>query len=152
MNTSTIDRPAAAPAGVGALVATLVAGMLFGFGLSESEMIQPEVVLSFLQGRDMGLLLVLGSAVLVAMLFLQLVPRLLRRPLAGPAFERHASVLDRRTIGGAAIFGIGWGLSGVCPGPAIAGLGAGNWPLVVSLLAMFAGAWFQGRFFGGSSK
>lgn len=45
---------------------------------------------------------------------------------------------------GAALFGIGWGISGVCPGPAIAGLGAGNYPLLWSLAGLFAGAWAQG--------
>ena len=62
---------------------------------------------------------------------------------------RHPSEMSARTLGGAAMFGIGWGLSGVCPGPAMAGLGAGNWPLLIALAAMVAGAWFQGRFFGG---
>jgi len=56
--------------------------------------------------------------------------------------------MNTRTIGGAAIFGIGWGLCGVCPGPAIAGLGTGNWPLLVAVVAIFAGACVQGRSFG----
>ena len=47
-------------------------------------------------------------------------------------------------LGGAALFGIGWGLSGVCPGPAIAGLGTGNWPLLIAIAGMFAGAYTQG--------
>ncbi len=126
----------------------LVAGMLFGFGLSLSAMVRPEVVLSFLRFKDFGLLLVLGGAVAVALLAYQLAPRLLVKPLFGSAFAKHASVLDARTIGGAAIFGLGWGLCGVCPGPAFAGLGSGNWPLLVALAGIFAGAWVQGRFFG----
>jgi len=48
---------------------------------------------------------------------------------------------------GAAIFGIGWGLSGVCPGPAIAGLGVGNAPVLWALAGLFAGAYVQGRLF-----
>jgi uncharacterized membrane protein YedE/YeeE len=50
----------------------------------------------------------------------------------------------RDTLVGAALFGVGWGLSGVCPGPAIAGLGSGNWPLIFSVLGLFAGAWVHG--------
>jgi len=126
----------------------LIAGVLFGFGLSLSTMIRPEVVLSFLRLTDFGLLLVLGGAVLVTLLAYQLAPRLLARPLFGSSWGRHPSAMDARTIGGAAIFGMGWGLCGVCPGPAIAGLGAGNWPLLVALAGIFAGAWVQGRFFG----
>jgi uncharacterized membrane protein YedE/YeeE len=127
---------------------TLAAGLIFGFGLALSTMVQPEVVLSFLAGRDMGLLLVLGGAVVVTFIAYRLAPRLMRRPLAGEAFLAHPSKMSGRTLAGAALFGVGWGLSGVCPGPAMAGLGTGNWPLVLALAAMVAGAWVQGRFFG----
>ena len=127
---------------------TLAAGILFGFGLALSTMVRPEVVLDFLLGRDMGLLLVLGGAVLVTFVAYRLAPRLLGKPLTGDAFATHPSELSARTLGGAALFGIGWGLSGVCPGPAMAGLGAGNWPLALALAAMVAGAYVQGRFFG----
>ena len=57
--------------------------------------------------------------------------------------------MGARTLLGAAIFGVGWGLCGVCPGPAIAGLGTGNWPLAIALAGLVAGAYVQGRFFGG---
>ena len=126
----------------------LLAGVLFGFGLSLSTMVRPEVVLSFLRFQDLGLLLVLGGAVAVALLAYQLGPRLMIKPLFGPGFVEHPSALNARTLAGAAIFGVGWGLCGVCPGPAIAGLGIGNWPLLAALLGIFAGAWVQGRFFG----
>jgi uncharacterized membrane protein YedE/YeeE len=65
-------------------------------------------------------------------------------PALGGAFGTHLSEMTRRTMGGAALFGVGWGLSGVCPGPAIAGLGVGNWPLLIAILGMFAGAYVQG--------
>jgi uncharacterized membrane protein YedE/YeeE len=126
----------------------LASGILFGFGLAVSSMVRPEVVLDFLAGRDMGLLLVLGGAVVVTLVAYQVFPRIIKAPLSGGAFLRHPSAMSARTLGGAAMFGVGWGLSGVCPGPAMAGLGAGNWPLIAALAAMVAGAWFQGRFFG----
>jgi uncharacterized membrane protein YedE/YeeE len=119
-------------------------GVLFGFGLALSTMVKPEVVLAFLQLRDLGLLLVLGGAVTVAMLAIQAAPRLLRRPPLGARFERPQGAIDRRLVTGAAIFGVGWGLCGVCPGPAIAGLGIGNWPCAIVLLAILAGAYVQG--------
>ncbi len=130
------------------LVAVLAGGVLFGFGLALSTMISPEVVLSFLRLQDLGLMLVLGGAVTVAMITYRLAPRLMARPLCEPVFGTHPSQLDRDTILGAAIFGVGWGLCGVCPGPAIAGLGAGNWPLLVALAGIFAGAFVHGRFSG----
>ena len=121
-------------------LAVLVCGMLFGFGLALSTMISPEVVLSFLQWRDAGLMLVMGGAVAVVLPAYRYLPRLLRRPLLGWQFDQHAASLNRDTLVGAAIFGAGWGLCGVCPGPAIAGRGAGNWALLAALAGIFLGA------------
>lgn len=128
------------------LLCVLAGGVLFGLGLSVSRMIVPETVLDFLRLRDMGLLLVLGGATGVSLLVFQLAPRALRRPLLGGSFAPHPGRLDGRTVVGAALFGAGWGLSGVCPGPAIAGLGAGLWPLGWSVLGLSAGAWLHGLY------
>ena len=132
-----------------ALFFVLASGALFGFGLALSTMVKPEVVISFLLWRDMGLLLVLGGAVAVTFVAYRVIPRVMRKPWAGDVFNKHPSEMAARTLAGAAIFGIGWGLSGVCPGPAIAGLGTGNWPLLVALGGLIAGAYVQGRFFSG---
>ena len=130
-------------------LATLVAGALFGFGLALSTMIRPEVILSFLQFHDFGLALVLGGGAFMTMLAYKLLPRVLKRPLLGGAFGVHGSVWNRDTLRGAALFGVGWGLTGVCPGPAIAALGAGNFTLAWALLGMLLGAlahgWQQSR-------
>lgn len=126
------------------ILATLAAGMLFGFGLSLSSMIQPEVVLNFLYLQDLGLMLVMGGAVVVVLLAYRLAPRLLRQPLLDTHFHRHPSIWNRDTLVGAALFGVGWGLCGVCPGPAIAALGVGNWDLLWALAGMAAGALAQG--------
>lgn len=122
----------------------LLCGGLFGFGLAWSGMIKPEVVLAFLTFDDFGLLLVLGSAVTITFVVYTLAPKILKKPLLEAKFGQHLTVNTRDTVLGAVLFGIGWGLSGVCPGPAIAGLGAGNWPLLVCLAGIFAGAWVQG--------
>lgn len=126
------------------LLSTLLAGVLFGFGLALSTMTSPEVVLSFLRAQDWGLMLVMGGAVGVTVLAYQGAPRLLKRPLLGGSFGVRSAAMDRDTLAGAAIFGVGWGLCGVCPGPAIAGLGTGNAPLLVALAGIAAGAWLQG--------
>ncbi len=127
------------------LIAVLISGALFGFGLSYATMIKPEVVLSFLRFDDFGLLWVLGAASTVTMIFYQLAPRIMSKPLLESKFGQRVSAIDRDTLLGAALFGIGWGISGVCPGPAIAGLGAGNWPMLITLGGIFAGAYVQGR-------
>lgn len=128
------------------LLMVLISGMIFGFGLSLSNMIRPEVVLSFLRFVDFGLLLVLGGAAFVTALAYQLLPRWIKRPILETEFKQHPSALNQRTLVGAAIFGVGWGIAGVCPGPAIAGLGAGNWPLLISVAGMAVGAYLQGHF------
>ena len=130
-------------------VAVLVSGMLFGAGLAASSMVRPEVVLAFLRFQDFGLLFVMGAAALVAGVAYALGPRVLAKPVFAARFGAHPSRFDAPTLVGAAIFGVGWGLAGVCPGPAIAGLGAGNLPLAWSLAGMLAGAFVQGRWFGG---
>lgn len=125
-------------------LAALLSGALFGLGLAVSTMVSPEVVLSFLRFQDFGLMLVLGGAVGLTLLVYQLAPRLWPRPWLGGNFDTRTTPLDRDTLLGAAIFGTGWGLCGVCPGPAIAGLGVGNWPLLVALAGIFIGAYAQG--------
>jgi len=102
------------------------------------------VVLGFLRFQDLGLMLVMGGAVAVTVLAYGLLPRLLGRPLLGERFHHHASAWNRDTAVGAALFGVGWGLCGVCPGPAIAGLGLGNWSLLWALGGIALGALVQG--------
>lgn len=125
-------------------LAVLVSGILFGFGLAVSAMVSPEVVLSFLRFQDWGLMLVMGGAMGVTLLAYQLAPWLWSRPWLGDHFSVRPSVLDRDTVLGAAIFGVGWGICGVCPGPAIAGLGTGNAVMLIALAAIALGAYLQG--------
>lgn len=124
--------------------AVIACGALFGFGLALSTMVQPAIVLSFLRFQDWGLMLVLGGAVMVTMLAYQVGPRKWSAPWLGGEFGHHVSQMDRDTVVGAAIFGAGWGLCGVCPGPAIAGLGTGNLDLFWALGGILAGAGLHG--------
>ncbi|MFD6318677.1 YeeE/YedE family protein [Methylorubrum populi] len=120
----------------------LVSGLLFGFGLALSGMMDPEKVLGFLDiagAWDPSLVFVLGGAVGVSGLG-YLIRARMARPLLAPRFEvPTTSRLDARLIGGAALFGIGWGLAGFCPGPALAGLVLGLPPVAVFVAAMLAG-------------
>jgi len=128
----------------GRVLAVLASGALFGFGLALSTMVQPEVVLGFLRFNDYGLALVMGGAVVVTLIAYKLIPLKLKAPLLGGYFHWHVSHWNRDTLVGAAVFGIGWGLCGVCPGPAIAGLGTGNWSLLWALGGIALGAGAQG--------
>ncbi len=124
-------------------VAATSSGIIFGLGLAAAQMTNPDKVLNFLDVTgvwDASLLFVLGAAVTVTVLTYHFVLRLKR-----PLFDSHfhlpvASLIDRSLIAGAALFGIGWGLAGYCPGPAIASLGFGNVEAFWFLPAMFAGS------------
>ena len=129
------------------LLSALAAGTLFGYGLAWSTMVQPEAILEFLLLRNFGLLLVMGGAAGTFLVAYHLLPRLLRRPLFGLAWSTRPTAFDARLLVGSALFGVGWGLSGVCPGPALAGLGVGNWPLALVVVGILLGAWLEGRFF-----
>ena len=96
----------------------LLSGVLFGVGLAVSGMVRPEIVLDFLRLEDLGLLFVLGGAVVVTFVAYRFVPKLMSRPFAGETFAKHPAVLSRDTVIGSLLFGIGWGLCGVCPATA----------------------------------
>ena len=121
----------------------LVAGALFGVGLVLSGMTDPERVIGFLDvfgAFDPTLAFVLGGAVAVSITSFRLVLKM-RRPLLAGRFEfPHARATDIRLIGGAAIFGVGWGLAGYCPGPALAGLAVGNSEALWFVTALLVGS------------
>ncbi|ELY63112.1 hypothetical protein C489_19891 [Natrinema versiforme JCM 10478] len=123
----------------------LVGGLLFGFGLGFSQMARPEVVLNFLQFEDFGLLFVMFGAAIVSGIAFAVMPRLRdSAPLTGDPYERRLKPFDRNVLIGGGIFGVGWGLSGICPGAAYASLGVGNVSILWALAGMFAGAYLQG--------
>jgi uncharacterized protein len=125
-------------------VIVLLGGVLFGFGLAYSGMTKQEVVLSFLQLKDLGLIFVMGGAALVTFFAINIVPRFLKKPPFGDQFKPRKAAMSRNVIIGAIIFGVGWGISGQCPGSAVASLGTGNLPILVGIAAIFIGAYVRG--------
>ncbi|WP_128905599.1 YeeE/YedE family protein [Halorubrum amylolyticum] len=123
-----------------------VGGLIFGFGLGFSQMARPEVVLNFLQFEDFGLLFVMFGAAVVSGITFALLPRIRdAAPLTGDRYERRLKPFDRNVLVGGAVFGVGWGLSGICPGAAYASLGVGNVAILWALAGMFLGAYAQGH-------
>lgn len=120
----------------------LFSSILFGLGLSMSTMVNPAKVIGFLDfagNWDPTLIFVMGGATLVGLLLFPLVLRR-ERPLLMPGFHLPTlTEIDRRLVIGAAIFGIGWGMVGICPGPGFAGLISGIPQIVLFVVAMFAG-------------
>jgi uncharacterized membrane protein YedE/YeeE len=124
------------------LIPGLIVGIVFGAGLALSDMVNPARVQAFLDvagNWDPTLMFVMGAALLPSAIA-YLVRRRMRRPLLGERFSIPESrTLDRPLLLGAALFGIGWGLVGFCPGPAVAGLVLGAWQNWLFVGAMLAG-------------
>lgn len=129
-------------------VVLFVGGLIFGFGLAWGGMAKPEVVLDFLQLEDYGLVLLMGAATATTFVAINVVPRFVEKPVLGGEFKPRTRAFNRNTILGAIIFGVGWGISGQCPGSALSSLGIGNLPVLIGMASMFAGAYTMGRFFG----
>lgn len=120
----------------------LAAGALFGVGLAMSGMTDPRRVLGFLDlfgDFDPTLLFVLGGAAGTTVLLFRLVLRRGRPLWSGQFRIPDKRDVDARLLGGAALFGIGWGIAGYCPGPALAGLGIGSVEALWFVPAMLAG-------------
>jgi hypothetical protein len=121
----------------------LVCGVVFGVGLAVSGMTNPAKVQAFLDlagAWDPALLFVMGGAVGVNALGYQIARRRARPWLAEAFAFPTRRDLDPRLVGGAAVFGVGWGLVGLCPGPALANLLRGSAPLYLFVASMLAGA------------
>jgi uncharacterized protein len=122
--------------------AALFAGTLFGVGLAVSGMINPAKVVGFLDvagGWDPTLAFVMGGALLVTIPAFRVILNR-PRPILADGFDLPTkSTLDARLLGGAALFGVGWGLSGFCPGPAVAAVTTGLAPVFAFVAAMMAG-------------
>ncbi len=124
----------------------LVSGIIFGIGLSLSQMINPNKVINFLDitGQwDPSLAFVMMGALIVTFISFRII---LKKP--DPILEEsfHLSKrtdIDKALLAGAAIFGIGWGMSGYCPGPAVASIGSGSIEAIVMVVSIYAGFFFQ---------
>ena len=136
-------------AGTARGLAALIAGVLFGLGLAISQMVNPAKVLNFLDVAghwDPTLALVMGGALLITIPAFRFV---LKRPaplLDGRFHLPTRNDVDGRLIAGAALFGVGWGLGGLCPGPAVAATLSGAGAILIFLLAMLIGSWLVSHF------
>ncbi len=120
----------------------LLAGLLFGFGLLISGMTDPVKVQGFLDvfgAWDISLALVMGGGLAVAIVGVQLAKRQ-QSSWIGTLIEMPSkTVINKKLLIGAMLFGIGWGLVGICPGPGIVLLGTGQWQAYVFIPAMIVG-------------
>jgi len=129
-------------------IAAFVSGTLFGLGLALSEMVNPARVVGFLDvtgAWDPTLLFVMGGALAVTM---PAFPLVLRRaaPIFSEKFYLPTNVsIDPALLAGAAMFGVGWGIAGFCPGPALAALVTASPTAVLFVVSMLAGQWLTAK-------
>jgi uncharacterized membrane protein YedE/YeeE len=124
------------------MIVALFAGALFGVGLAVSGMTNPARIVGFLDVAgewDPTLMFVMGGALLVTIPAFRLILGRPRPLLADGFVLPTKTALDGRLLGGAALFGIGWGLSGFCPGPAVVALVTGLLPVFLFVVAMVGG-------------
>jgi uncharacterized membrane protein YedE/YeeE len=124
------------------ILAAYIVGLLFGLGIAISGMINPAKVINFfdIAGTwDPSLIFVMGGALVTTFIGYRLVFGR-AKPLLGEKFAQPASdQIDMRLIGGSALFGIGWGIAGFCPGGALPALGTGRWEVFAFTAALIAG-------------
>ena len=126
-------------------LAAFLSGLIFGLGLLLAGMANPEKVLAFLDvagAWDPSLALVMGGAIAVAVIPLNWARNNKQSLLGAPIQLPMKRELDARLIGGSLVFGIGWGIAGICPGPAVAILLTGHGKIIIFVLAMLAGMYF----------
>ena len=124
------------------VAASLLAGLVFGLGLIVSGMADPAKVLGFLDlagAWDPSLALVMAGAIAVGSLGFIVAGRRQQTVLGTPMKLPTTTVIDRRLLLGSLLFGVGWGLAGFCPGPALVALGMGQTQALTFTLAMLAG-------------
>lgn len=159
------DAPRTPPLRAGGeLLVSLFAGFVFAAGLVMSGMTQPSKVLAFLDVKEMAagpfpgnwdpsLAFVMGGAVMVTLVAFFATPRASVRPWFGRAFVLpRREMIDLRLVLGAIFFGVGWGLSGYCPGPAMATLLIGQMDTVIFVMAMLPGMWLARKVGGAAGR
>ncbi|KEA54235.1 membrane protein [Mangrovibacter sp. MFB070] len=129
------------------IIVSFIAGLVFGLGLLVSGMANPAKVLGFLDLAhpwDPSLALVMAGAIAVGVVGFSMAKRRKTAICGGPVSLPTRRTLDKDLFLGAAIFGLGWGLAGICPGPALVLVGAGYIKGVLFALAMLVGMWLAG--------
>lgn len=130
------------------VIFAFLCGLIFGVGLLISGMANPEKVLGFLdlsQPWDPSLAFVMIGAIAVGIVGFALVKGKKRAFCGVPILLPANNTLDRTLVVGAILFGLGWGLAGICPGPALVLLGAGVGKGLLFILAMLVGMWLVNR-------
>ncbi|OLQ77695.1 transporter [Photobacterium proteolyticum] len=130
-------------------VVALFSGLLFGLGMMMSGMVDPAKVIGFLDvagNWDPSLAFVMGGAIMVFMPAYILIVRKMKTPVCAADFHlSKKKSIDGRLISGSVLFGLGWGIAGICPGPAVTSLSGTNPDVIVFVVSMVGGIWLGSK-------
>ncbi len=124
----------------------LIVGTLFGITFVKAEIISWFRIQEMFRLQSFHMYGVIGSAVLVGIVSVWLIKRFKLRTIYGEAIEFHPKKFNKGQIYGGLLFGLGWAMTGACPGPMFAQLGTGAFPVLVTILSAVAGTWVYGYF------
>ena len=128
------------------LLRYLIVGVLFGIVFVKAEIISWFRIQEMFRLQSFHMYGVIGSAIIVGMLSLQLIKRFSIKTISGEAIRLQAKEFRQGQIIGGFVFGLGWALTGACPGPLFAQIGSGFTVVIITLLSAITGTWVYGRF------
>ncbi|HSH04585.1 MAG TPA: DUF6691 family protein [Anaerolineae bacterium] len=127
-------------------VRILLMGMYFGVVLVKADVIRWERINDMFMFREPDMYLIMGTAVLVGMIGMQIIKRFNIKTIDGEPIAYQPKPYHRGIISGGVIFGMGWAITGACPGPIYAQLGLGAWQAIITLGGALAGMYLYGHF------
>lgn len=122
-------------------IASIILGITFGFILTKSEVISWFRIRKMFQFEEPYMYLIIGTAVIVGILSVQILKRLGLKSLTKEELDYSGKILNKGTIIGGVLFGIGWAITGACPGPIFAQIGSGEYAAVSTLVGALAGSY-----------
>jgi hypothetical protein len=129
-----------------ALLKYLILGVLFGIVFVKAEIISWFRIQEMFRMTSFHMYGVIGSAIVTGIISIQLIKRFGIKSIAGDIINIPTKVFKKGQIYGGFIFGLGWALTGACPGPLFAQIGSGFTVIIITLLAAIAGTWVYGKF------
>ena len=124
----------------------IIFGTLFGIVLTKSEVISWFRIQSMFQFKELHMYLIIGSAVVVGIIAMQIIRRAKLKSVSGEELIIEGKKFHKGFIIGGIIFGIGWAITGACPGPIFAQIGAGELPAIITLFGALIGAYLHSAF------
>jgi uncharacterized membrane protein YedE/YeeE len=124
----------------------LIVGIMFGIVFVKAEIISWFRIQEMFRLHSFHMYGVIGSAVVVGMISVFLIKKFNIKTISGETVQFHPKKFQRGQIYGGLIFGLGWGITGACPGPLFAQIGSGFLAVIITLLSAIAGTWVYGRF------